>query len=1353
MVPFDLLSAVYILAGTRKIRFVLNGFKFHIQFLIFNDFVINLTSVFNLCFVGACLRDAAAFVQRLNDLMAKMEENVQQVLATTMEAFVTDGLKPAIEQKRQYDREAMDYDNMITKHRSMKKTGKATPQKEKESEQQLETTKEEYLVTEKATMELLKQAAAKGEMLTIVKVTEYWDSMHAYFKEGVKFLETMQPKIERYRRHIRDLTRAATTALPVSPRSDRRVFKVPLVKLCEREQRRVPALIVACCNYLKEHGLETQGIFRVSPTKDSLDDLKGEIDQERGYDFTEINNPHVISGLLKAFLRELPDPIFTFEKYSKFMEASKLPTTAEQVGAIEKLVKSLAEPNYKSLQHVSRLCRSIDARKEDNKMTIANLATVLTPNLLYTSIMDPNNMVQEMEQANRIYSLIVENYDVMFPEDDLDSDAVVIPSAAPNSSRSDTENTASSSSSARATPTSPRDRSITLSEVSSLQEQNNANSNLATSPPRSPKPRNRTVSLADSQHSSSSLSASAPNLPALTVPSESDSNTEITSVDSPDTTKKKKSKAGPSSLRISTSSSNADSPPSPKEGELDADGNPKKPRTPRSARSKRSLNKSESISGPAVDPSSSSSLNALEALRRTVSHRASISDGGKGAGENENPSDSAISKATSSSGDLKRSKKKKVSVSVSTETVPVPDDENTTPSPSKSPLPPPIEENTVVSEPNTDTPSPSAEPSATEATSDETTTSEPSGDKKDVENAVLPPPISDGDDSKPKEENTTTVDNTSAETPDSKHEEPTVEEKNVEEVLPEPAAAPVEIESTQNGAESQTKDNEYAEDEIQSVEEAGDDEIPISLPDPSDSVSALFDPSVQSLIDALVAFSNAASDEALDAVETSEQVEGEDSSSPKLVGIALLSQATRELASQARALGSETALFVSNFPESPAIAPSIAKVQSMLREVILAVKEVSAHSIEGTEDESAISSSRTALRSELGTYARNVWTLLSAMNDSSSQQLLLAVQGAVKRAVAQIAPTVRALVSTGLDEPLSVLKSAMSKDVYSIICLSSIVDAQIQTSPSNRERLHEKLGAIPEASQNFWSTAAAANECETPSEYGQTLVQDAKALIAALKECETALGECCGGEEAMYEKTKLREKLSSGALEAGEDEASLYYSGLNLDGFGDGACSTSELETQLTLALDDFATRVEYGSTSYISTRLLLASAKRTIKLYISKMRKLGRQVANMADAEGSLDARAGPSSSSRPSDPQATPRDSPPMDLSRRVLELADIVTRLLAYIKYHRLDGSTAGSEAEEQKSHIVSAHASAAMLALLRLRVVSCLSDSPSNYSASDASTHSQSSQNGFEEKMPAILSLLQRIATALSNSIFS
>ncbi len=68
-------------------------------------------------------------------------------------------------------------------------------------------------------------------------------------------------------------------------------------------------------------GIDTEGIFRISGNKERVAGLKDAFDRGEEVDFIkEKTNPNDISSLFKMFLRELPEPILTYEKYEKWLE-------------------------------------------------------------------------------------------------------------------------------------------------------------------------------------------------------------------------------------------------------------------------------------------------------------------------------------------------------------------------------------------------------------------------------------------------------------------------------------------------------------------------------------------------------------------------------------------------------------------------------------------------------------------------------------------------------------------------------------------------------------------------------------------------------------------------------------------------------------------------------------------------------------------------------------------------------------------------------------------------------------------------------------------------------------------------
>ena len=97
----------------------------------------------------------------------------------------------------------------------------------------------------------------------------------------------------------------------------------------KREERRrrnhPPHIVTSVIEYLESGDklLETDGLYRVSGSKEIIDNLKYMC--IRGEKVTQMlieeAEPHVATGLLKQYLRELPEPLIPFGAYHEFVLA------------------------------------------------------------------------------------------------------------------------------------------------------------------------------------------------------------------------------------------------------------------------------------------------------------------------------------------------------------------------------------------------------------------------------------------------------------------------------------------------------------------------------------------------------------------------------------------------------------------------------------------------------------------------------------------------------------------------------------------------------------------------------------------------------------------------------------------------------------------------------------------------------------------------------------------------------------------------------------------------------------------------------------------------------------------------
>ncbi|KAJ3121523.1 hypothetical protein HK098_003624 [Nowakowskiella sp. JEL0407] len=147
----------------------------------------------------------------------------------------------------------------------------------------------------------------------------------------------------------------------------------------------LPAVVYRCIEYLEMKGCaEEEGIYRLSGASSNIHALRDKFDNE--YDVNllesgEFYDIHVISGLLKLYLRDLPTPVLTRELQKEFLHVQDLGDRSEKIKKLTKLMSILPIPNYVLLQTVIGHIIRIVQNSEKNKMTLRNVGIVFSPTL------------------------------------------------------------------------------------------------------------------------------------------------------------------------------------------------------------------------------------------------------------------------------------------------------------------------------------------------------------------------------------------------------------------------------------------------------------------------------------------------------------------------------------------------------------------------------------------------------------------------------------------------------------------------------------------------------------------------------------------------------------------------------------------------------------------------------------------------------------------------------------------------------------------------------------------------------------------------------------------------------------
>ncbi|MBN3321317.1 RHG25 protein, partial [Atractosteus spatula] len=235
----------------------------------------------------------------------------------------------------------------------------------------------------------------------------------------------------------------------------------------------VPILVEKCAEFIREHGLSEEGIFRLPGQDNQVKQFRDAFDagERPSFPSTEkqlaastpsfslnhilsIQNAppkdvqtaqqqashttiklmgwidccshflhfdtdvHTVASLFKLYLRELPQPVVPWCQYEDFLDCSQLLSTNPELGRvkIEKQISLLPRANYKLLSYICRFLYEIQLNSSVNKMSVENLATVIGVNLLKPRIEDPVTIMKGTPQIQKLMTVMISLHNELFPK-------------------------------------------------------------------------------------------------------------------------------------------------------------------------------------------------------------------------------------------------------------------------------------------------------------------------------------------------------------------------------------------------------------------------------------------------------------------------------------------------------------------------------------------------------------------------------------------------------------------------------------------------------------------------------------------------------------------------------------------------------------------------------------------------------------------------------------------------------------------------------------------------------------------------------------------------------------------------
>ncbi|KFQ73710.1 Unconventional myosin-IXb, partial [Phoenicopterus ruber ruber] len=174
------------------------------------------------------------------------------------------------------------------------------------------------------------------------------------------------------------------------------------------ERNSVPVVMEKLLEYVEMHGLYTEGIYRKSGSANRMKELKQLLQADPNSVKLENYPIHTITGILKQWLRELPDPLMTSAQYNDFLRAVELPEKQEQLCAIYSVLEQLPQANHDTLERLIFHLVKVALIEDVNRMSPNALAIVFAPCLLRCpDTSDPLTSMKDVSKTTMCVEMLI----------------------------------------------------------------------------------------------------------------------------------------------------------------------------------------------------------------------------------------------------------------------------------------------------------------------------------------------------------------------------------------------------------------------------------------------------------------------------------------------------------------------------------------------------------------------------------------------------------------------------------------------------------------------------------------------------------------------------------------------------------------------------------------------------------------------------------------------------------------------------------------------------------------------------------------------------------------------------------
>ncbi|XP_072759775.1 ralA-binding protein 1 [Anoplolepis gracilipes] len=150
---------------------------------------------------------------------------------------------------------------------------------------------------------------------------------------------------------------------------------------CCHDGVELPLVVRDCIDYVEEHGMNVEGLYKVPGVKSKVQYLKKLYNNREPVNISEFE-PTVATSLLILFLRELPEPVLeNSETISRFEQAASTKDVAQREAQLAQSMQQLPECNRILLAWVILHLDHVTMREKTTKINAQTISMTLSPAL------------------------------------------------------------------------------------------------------------------------------------------------------------------------------------------------------------------------------------------------------------------------------------------------------------------------------------------------------------------------------------------------------------------------------------------------------------------------------------------------------------------------------------------------------------------------------------------------------------------------------------------------------------------------------------------------------------------------------------------------------------------------------------------------------------------------------------------------------------------------------------------------------------------------------------------------------------------------------------------------------------